>query len=32
MVLRTTRKGDNVGKQFWGCSDYSRCRIVKQIA
>ena len=32
MVLRTTRKGDNVAKQFWGCSDYPRCRVVKKVA
>lgn len=32
MVLRTTRKGDNAGKQFLGCSDFPRCRVVKQLA
>jgi len=26
MVLRTARKGENVGSQFWGCSAYPRCR------
>jgi restriction system protein len=31
MILRTTRKGDNQGKQFWGCSDFPRCRVVKQV-
>jgi len=26
MVRRTARKGANAGKEFWGCSDYPRCR------
>ena len=26
MVLRTARKGDSAGSQFWGCSTYPRCR------
>ncbi|MFA4986181.1 MAG: four helix bundle suffix domain-containing protein [Candidatus Brocadiia bacterium] len=26
MVLRTTRKGDRAGSQFWGCSAYPACR------
>jgi len=25
MTLRTTRKGLNAGKQFWGCSRYPQC-------
>jgi hypothetical protein len=30
MVLRTARRGGNVGNQFWGCSNYPACRgIVK---
>jgi len=28
MVLRTAKRGDNQGKQFWGCSRYPICRIV----
>lgn len=32
MVLRTAKTGGNIGKQFWGCSDYPRCRVVKQTA
>jgi hypothetical protein len=32
MILRTARSGDNQGKQFLGCSDYPKCRMVKQIA
>jgi hypothetical protein len=30
MVLRTARKGNNVGGQFWGCSQYPKCRATKQ--
>lgn len=26
MVLRETKKGQNVGKKFWGCSKYPQCR------
>lgn len=26
MVLRTAKKGSTQGEQFWGCSDYPRCR------
>ena len=26
MVLRTTRRGPNVGRRFWGCSGYPACR------
>lgn len=28
MVSRTASKGQNAGKQFWGCSNYPRCREV----
>jgi hypothetical protein len=26
MVLRTAKKGNNEGQQFWGCSNFPRCR------
>jgi len=26
MVLRTTKSGENAGKQFWGCSQFPTCR------
>ena len=26
MVLRTAKSGQNVGKQFWGCSAYPDCK------
>lgn len=25
MTLRTSQKGNNIGKQFWGCNNYPRC-------
>jgi len=28
LVLRTTKKGKNIGKQFWGCQNYPRCHYV----
>jgi len=31
MVLRTGRKGQNAGSQFWGCSTFPRCRGTRQI-
>lgn len=31
MVLRTARKGDHQGKQFWGCSGYPKCRMTRQV-
>lgn len=32
MVLREVKKGDNSGKQFWGCSQYPRCRGIINIS
>ena len=29
MVLRTARRGSNAGNQFWGCSNYPRCRHIE---
>jgi restriction system protein len=26
MVLRTAKRGAKIGSQFWGCSEYPRCR------
>lgn len=26
MVLRKTRKGNNIGKQFWGCTGFPHCK------
>ncbi|UTZ24703.1 nuclease-related domain-containing protein [Vibrio campbellii] len=30
IVLRETKRGENIGKQFWGCSTFPKCRAVKQ--
>ena len=30
LVLRTAKKGENAGKQFWGCSAFPRCRYISQ--
>ena len=26
MVIRTAKRGDNAGNQFWGCSKFPQCR------
>lgn len=31
MVLRTAKTGKNLGKQFWGCSDYPDCKGVLKL-
>lgn len=31
MLLRETRKGENTGKKFWGCSAFPKCRTVRNI-
>jgi restriction system protein len=31
MVLRTARKGQRAGSQFWGCSNYPSCKTTKSI-
>ena len=31
LVLRTARKGDNAGKQFYGCSGFPKCRCSESI-
>ncbi|MGD0058128.1 MAG: restriction endonuclease [Verrucomicrobiia bacterium] len=28
LVVRTAKKGSNYGTQFWGCSNYPRCRYI----
>ena len=32
MVLRTAKRGSNVGNQFWGCSNYPRCKKMLPVA
>ena len=29
LVLRTARKGQNIGHQFWGCSNFPKCKYTK---
>lgn len=31
LVLRTVKKGENIGNQFYGCSNFPKCRFTKQI-
>ena len=31
MLLRTARRGDSAGRQFWGCSGYPSCRAVQDV-
>jgi len=31
MALRTARKGQNAGAQFWGCSAYPECRGTRSV-
>lgn len=31
LVLRTAKKGENIGKQFYGCSNYPKCRYTRNI-
>lgn len=31
LVLRKTKKGENLGKEFWGCSNFPKCRYKKDL-
>lgn len=31
MVIRTRKAGPKAGQQFWGCSEFPRCRIVQDL-
>ena len=31
LVLRTAKKGDNAGNQFYGCSAFPKCRYIQNI-
>ncbi len=31
LVLRTATRGPNAGNQFWGCSNYPKCRYIRDI-
>ena len=32
MMLRTTNRGENQGKEFWGCSGFPKCRAVRPVS
>jgi ssDNA-binding Zn-finger/Zn-ribbon topoisomerase 1 len=32
MVLRTAQRGPAAGSQFWGCSNYPTCKMIKNLA
>lgn len=31
MILRTATKGERLGKKFWGCSNYPKCRTIVNV-
>lgn len=31
LVLRTARRGENAGNQFWGCSSFPKCRFTENL-
>jgi restriction system protein len=31
MVLRTAKRGENIGSQFWGCSGYPACKTIREL-
>lgn len=31
MILRTATKGERIGKKFWGCSNYPKCRTILNV-
>jgi len=31
MVLRTSKRGGNVGQKFWGCSAFPKCRTMQKV-
>lgn len=31
LILRTAKKGTNIGKQFYGCSNFPNCRFIQNI-
>ncbi|WP_305846035.1 nuclease-related domain-containing protein [Photobacterium kishitanii] len=31
MLMRETKRGENKGKQFWGCSSFPKCRTVEKL-
>ncbi|MCX5870467.1 MAG: topoisomerase DNA-binding C4 zinc finger domain-containing protein [Deltaproteobacteria bacterium] len=31
MVIRETKTGQNIGKKFWGCSNFPKCRSIVSV-
>lgn len=31
LVLRTSKRGENLGRQFYGCSSYPKCRFIRNL-
>ncbi|NLO45067.1 MAG: DNA-binding protein [Clostridiales bacterium] len=31
LILRTAKKGENAGKNFYGCSNYPKCRFIQNV-
>ena len=31
LVLRTAKRGDNKGNQFYGCESYPKCRFIEDM-
>ncbi|MEE1279302.1 MAG: topoisomerase DNA-binding C4 zinc finger domain-containing protein, partial [Oscillospiraceae bacterium] len=31
LIIRTATRGANAGKQFYGCSNYPKCRYIENI-
>ncbi len=31
MLLRKAKRGANAGKEFWGCSEFPKCRVVQNV-
>ena len=31
LILRTAKKGNYQGNQFWGCSQYPKCRYIENL-
>ncbi len=31
LVIRTAKQGSNIGKEFWGCSNFPKCRFTRNL-
>lgn len=32
LIIRKAKRGANAGKEFWGCSEYPKCKVVQNIS